>query len=265
MDGGAWWAAVHGVAKSRTRLSDFTFTFLFHALEKEVATHSSVLAWRIPGTEKHSGLPSMGSYRVGRDWSDLAAAAEAVQISGTKYICIVVCPSPPSVSRMGRPPKRTLPAASPDAHPHPRLYQCTCWRGFSLFWELHISGIAQYLSVPTLYWSAFLRLIYVLRKVVPFSLPLCYTVGSYVIYFPLPVHTFVLYICVSLCFATLQAGSSVLFLYVYFLPYVTFTTIKNIKKRCRVCIYLRIYTCIHSRILFVVVQLLSHVGFFVTS
>ena len=67
MDGGAWWAAVHGVAKSRTRLSDFTFTFLFHALEKEVATHSSILAWRIPGTEKHSGLPSMGSYRVGRD------------------------------------------------------------------------------------------------------------------------------------------------------------------------------------------------------
>ena len=67
MDGGAWWAAVHGVAKSRTRLSDFTFTFHFHALEKEMATHSSVLAWRIPGTGEPGGLPSMGSYRVGHD------------------------------------------------------------------------------------------------------------------------------------------------------------------------------------------------------
>ena len=76
MDGGAWWAAVHGVAKSWTRLSDITFTFHFHALEKEMATHSSVLAWRIPGTGQPSGLPpSMGSHRVGRDWSDLAAAA----------------------------------------------------------------------------------------------------------------------------------------------------------------------------------------------
>ena len=70
MDGGAWWAAVHGVAKSWTQLSDFTFTLHFHALEKETATHSSVLAWRIPG-----GLPSLGSHRVGHDWSDLAAAA----------------------------------------------------------------------------------------------------------------------------------------------------------------------------------------------
>ena len=72
MDGGAWWATVHGVAKSRTRLSDFTFTFHFHALEKEMATHSIVLAWRIPGTGKPGGLPSMGSHRVGHD---LAAAA----------------------------------------------------------------------------------------------------------------------------------------------------------------------------------------------
>ena len=62
MDRGAWWAAVHGVAKSRTRLSDFTFTFHFHALEKEMATHSSVLAWRIPGTGEPGGLPSMGSH-----------------------------------------------------------------------------------------------------------------------------------------------------------------------------------------------------------
>ena len=70
-------AAVHGVAKSRTQLSDFTFTFHFHALEKEMATHSSVLAWRIPGTAEPVGLPSMVSYRVGHDWSDLAAAAAA--------------------------------------------------------------------------------------------------------------------------------------------------------------------------------------------
>ena len=67
MDGGAWWAAVHGVAKSRTRLSDFTFTFHFHALEKEMATHSSILAWRIPGTEEPIGLPSMVSHRVGHN------------------------------------------------------------------------------------------------------------------------------------------------------------------------------------------------------
>ena len=75
MDGEAWWAAVHGVVKSRTRLSDFTFTFHFHALEEEMATHSSVLAWRIPGTGEPGGLQSMGSHRVGHDWSDLAATA----------------------------------------------------------------------------------------------------------------------------------------------------------------------------------------------
>ena len=65
MDGGAWWATVHGVARSRTVLSDFTFTFHFHALEKEMATHSSVLAWRIPWTGEPGGLPSLGSHRVG--------------------------------------------------------------------------------------------------------------------------------------------------------------------------------------------------------
>ena len=67
MDNGAWWAAVHGVAKSQTRLSDFAFSFDFHALEKEMATHSSVLAWRIPGTGEPGGLPSMGLHRVGHD------------------------------------------------------------------------------------------------------------------------------------------------------------------------------------------------------
>ena len=73
MDGGAWWAAVHGVAKSQTRLSDFTFTFHFHALEKDMATHSSVLAWRIPGTVDPGGLLSMGSHRVGHDLTAAAA------------------------------------------------------------------------------------------------------------------------------------------------------------------------------------------------
>ena len=67
MDRGAWWAAVYGVTKSQTQLSDFPFTFHFDALEKEMATHSSILSWRIPGTEEPVGLPSMGSHRVGHD------------------------------------------------------------------------------------------------------------------------------------------------------------------------------------------------------
>ena len=104
MDRGAWWAAVHGVAKSWTRLSDFTFTFHFHALEKEMATHSSVLAWRIPGTAEPGGLLSLESHRVRHDSSDLAAAAAAlgsldpkVQIasSGTCIffsISLLICP-----------------------------------------------------------------------------------------------------------------------------------------------------------------------------
>ena len=67
MDGGAWWAAVHEVTKSQTQLSDFTLTFHFHSLEKEMATHSSIIAWRILGTGEPGGLPSMGSHRVGYD------------------------------------------------------------------------------------------------------------------------------------------------------------------------------------------------------
>ena len=85
MEGGAWWAAVHGVARSWTRRSNFTFTFHFHALEKEMATHSSVLAWRIPGTVEPGRLPSLGSHSVGHNWSDLAAAA-AVIASSVNYI-----------------------------------------------------------------------------------------------------------------------------------------------------------------------------------
>ena len=69
VDGGAWWAAVHGVTTSGTRLSDFSFTFHFHALEKEMATHSSVLARRIPGMAEPGGLPSLGLHRVGHNWS----------------------------------------------------------------------------------------------------------------------------------------------------------------------------------------------------
>ena len=79
MDGGAWWAAVHKVAEGRTWLSDFTFTFHFHALEKEMATHSSVLAWRIPEMGEPGGLPSMGLHRVRHSWSDLAVAAAAAE------------------------------------------------------------------------------------------------------------------------------------------------------------------------------------------
>ena len=75
MDGGAWWVVLHGVMKSRTRLSAFTFTFHFHALEKEIARHSSVFAWRIPGMEEPGGLPSMGLHRVGHNRRELAAGA----------------------------------------------------------------------------------------------------------------------------------------------------------------------------------------------
>ena len=88
MDGGAWWAAVHGVANSLTRLSNFTFTFHFHTLEKEMATHSSVLAWRIPCTEEPSRLPSMGSHRVRHD---LAAAATMPSYEFLE----IRCPAPP--------------------------------------------------------------------------------------------------------------------------------------------------------------------------
>ena len=82
---GMWGSRVHGVARSWTRLSDFPFTFHFRALEKEMATHSSVLAWRIPGTGDPGGLPSMGSHRVGHNWSDLAAAAAELPVQTARY------------------------------------------------------------------------------------------------------------------------------------------------------------------------------------
>ena len=94
MDGGAWWAAVHGVIKSLTWLSDFIFTFHFHALEEEMATHSSVLAWRIPGTVEPDGLPSMGPHRVGHDWSGLEAVAAAAAAAAAACMGpVVVAPS----------------------------------------------------------------------------------------------------------------------------------------------------------------------------
>ena len=98
MDEGAWWAAVHGVAEGRTWLSDFTFPFHFHALEKEMATHFSVLAWRTPWMGEPGGLPSMGLHRLEHDWSNLAAAAESnktgnkqVAASQAKLITVGTC------------------------------------------------------------------------------------------------------------------------------------------------------------------------------
>ena len=85
MDRGAWWATVHRVMKSQIQLSDFTFTFHFHALEKEMTTHSSILAWRIPGMGVPGGLLSLGWHRVRHDWRNLAAAAEKVELS---YIAV---------------------------------------------------------------------------------------------------------------------------------------------------------------------------------
>ena len=91
MDGGAWQAAVHGVAKSRTRLNDCTFIFHFHALEKEMATYSRVLSWRIPGMAEPGGLPSIGLHRVGHNRSDLAAAAAASTLPSGLLSGFFVC------------------------------------------------------------------------------------------------------------------------------------------------------------------------------
>ena len=101
MDGGAWWAAIHGVAKGQTRLSDFTLTFHFHALEKEMATHSSVLAWRIPGTGEPRGLPSMGSHGVGHDWSDLALVWKKVKVKSLSRVRL--CATPWTVAHQASP------------------------------------------------------------------------------------------------------------------------------------------------------------------
>ena len=91
MDRGAWWAAVHGVARSRTQLRKFTFTFHFHALEREMATHYSVLAWRITGTGEPGGLPSTGLHRVGHDCSDLAVAVARTHVCSLAKLCLILC------------------------------------------------------------------------------------------------------------------------------------------------------------------------------
>ena len=101
---------VHGVARSWTRLSDFTFTFHFHALEKEMATHSSVLAWRIPGTAEPGGLPSLGSHRVGHDWSDLAAAAAKYRLKTSTVQCGII--------RNGVFPRYSVTLYSKNGHTH---------------------------------------------------------------------------------------------------------------------------------------------------
>ena len=98
VEGGAWCAAVHGVTKSRTRLSGFPFTFHFNVLEKEMATHSSVLAWRIPGTGEPGGLPTMESHRVGHSWSDLAAACLLSGLISCVLISVLIFPNPLFIS-----------------------------------------------------------------------------------------------------------------------------------------------------------------------
>ena len=132
MDRRAWQASVHGIAKSWTRLSVFTFTFHLHALEKAMATHSSVLAWRIPGMVEPGGLPSMGSHRVGHDWSDLAAAYILFHWSGPPvhsqlvfcmHICVWRCI--PDV-----PVERDVP------HVHLLLYHLVLSRS-AFWWVLH--------------------------------------------------------------------------------------------------------------------------------
>ena len=120
MDGGAWWAAVHGVTKSQTRLSDFTLTFHFPALEKEMANQSSVLAWRIPGMGEPRGLPSMGSHRVRHDWSDLVAARlnnfcraknvmkwSEVKVAQSDSLCPTLCGPHGLYSRWNSPSQNT--------------------------------------------------------------------------------------------------------------------------------------------------------------
>ena len=137
MDRGAWWAAVHGVVKSRTQLSDFTFTFNFHALEKEMATHSGVLAWRIPGTGEPGGLLSMGSHRVGRDWSDLAAANRSMIWQSRKRLDLLY-------KRPGQCDLKTTAAGFSSS--------CQYWLIFTFIIKLTSLFVSQ-----TLFWSQFLQ------------------------------------------------------------------------------------------------------------
>ena len=125
MDGGAWWAAVHRVAKSQTRLSDFPFTFHFHALEKEMATHSSVLAWRIPGTGEHGGLPSLGSHKVGLKRLSSSSSSSSVQsLSCVRLFAIpwtVACQVLLSMAFSRQEDWSGLPFPYPGNLPNPRI------------------------------------------------------------------------------------------------------------------------------------------------
>ena len=133
MDGGAWKAAVHGVAEGRTRLSDITFTSHSHALEKEMATHSSVLGWRIPGTGEPGGLLSMGSHRVRHDWSDLATAAPRVTET---Y----------DLASEKKERKVNLGEHLASCHPLPHSL-CSSGRDFpSVLWQWHIPPVMENMS-----------------------------------------------------------------------------------------------------------------------
>ena len=137
MDRGAWKAAVHGVAKSRIRLSDFTFTFHFHALEKEMATHSSVFAWRIPGMGEPGGLPFMGLHRVGHDWSDLAVAGIKRDFPGSSNGKESACNAgdPSSIRASGRSPG--------EENGYPRLHSCLENLTDRGAWWATVHGIAK--------------------------------------------------------------------------------------------------------------------------
>ena len=150
MDEGAWGAAVHGVAKSWTQLSNFTFTFHFHALQKEMATHSSVIAWRIPGTVEPGGLPSMGSHRVRHDWRDLAAAAAAeIVLEGFSGVSVVKNP-PANVGDRGSIPGSGRSAGEGNGNP-PR-YSCLENPMDRGAWRATVHGVTKELGT-TLWWN----------------------------------------------------------------------------------------------------------------
>ena len=149
MDGGARWAVVHGVAKSRTWLSDFPFTFHFHALGREMATHSSVFAWRIPGTGEPGGLPSMGSHRVRHDWSDLAAASAYLRLLiFLPAILIPTCASSsPTFHMMYSAYRTSFPIWNQSVVPCPVL-TVACWSAYRfLRRQVRWSGITISLRI----------------------------------------------------------------------------------------------------------------------
>ena len=183
MDGGAWKAAVHGVAEGRTQLSDFTFTFHFHTLEKEMATHPSVLAWRIPGMGEPGGLPSMGSH----DWSDLAAAAlhffhffsQIIQLQDSNREKLS------QITKLFR--EKSQQVSQLDVHRHPLFF------GFPSSLGHHR---ALSLEFPLLVYSRFSLVIYFIHSSVYMSIPISqFTPPPHSL---LGIHTFVLYFWVSL-------------------------------------------------------------------